>query len=207
MSFSKFFSSLQESPWYRQFLNPVIDEIENDSTLLDIGTGSGKMLEILFNEKNVRGVGTDTNKEMLKEAEIKLINTSAKLHLIPAGEKLPFEKNSFDYVAICSVLFHMKEEEIDYMLMDSFRVLKDEGKIIILTPTGKGNIIKLSRHFFSLKNKGIYVWYRATKKRAKLWSKNRYLKQFARINKWNYESRIVMNGFAQLEIINKQIIN
>jgi len=207
MSFSKFFSSLQEAPWYRQFLNPVIDEIENDSYLLDIGTGSGKMLKILFTEKNVNSVGTDTNKDMLNEAEEKLKNTSAKLHLIPAGEELPFSKNTFNYITICSVLFHLKEKEIDEMLLDCLQVLKDDGKIIILTPTGKGNIIKLTRHFFSLKNTGIYIWHRATKKRAKLWSKNQYLKQFVNKNKLKYESQIVMNGFARLEIINKQTIN
>ena len=203
MNFSKFFSNLQEAPWYRQFLNPVIDEIESNSILLDIGTGSGKMLETLFIEKNVNGVGTDTNSDMLKEAEEKLRNTSAKLHLIPPGEELPFEKGSFDYVSICSVIFHRKESEIEHMLMDSLQVLKDDGKIIILTPTGKGNTIQLTRHFFSLKNKGIYVWCRATKNRATLWSKNQYLKQFVSKNNLKYESRIVMRGFAQLEIINK----
>ena len=203
MGFSKFFSNLQEAPWYRKFLNPVLDEIEYDSHLLDIGTGSGKMLEILFNEKNVNCVGTDTNEDMLKEAEEKLRHTNAKLHHIPAGEELPFEKGSFDYVTICSVLFHMKEKEIDHMLINSIHVLKDGGKIIILTPTGNGNMLKLTRHFFSLKNKGIYIWYRATKNRARLWSKNQYLKQFASKNKLKYESWIIMRGFAQLEIINK----
>jgi ubiquinone/menaquinone biosynthesis C-methylase UbiE len=203
MKFSKFFSNLQEAPWYRKFLDPVIHEIKPDSSLLDIGTGSGKMLEILYHEKSVTGVGTDTNADMLQEAEAKLKNTNAKLHLVNAGEKLPFKKESFDYVSICSVLFHMKENEIDDMLMDSLQVLKDDGKIIILTPTGKGNLITLSRHYFSLKNKGIYVWYRATKNRATLWSKNQYLKEFASKNKLKYESRIVMHGFAQLEIINK----
>lgn len=203
MNFSKFFSTLQEAPWYRQFLNPVINEIENNSTLLDIGTGSGKMLEILFNEKNVKGVGTDTSADMLKEAKEKLRNTNVELHQIPAGKLLPFKKNSFDYVTICSVLFHMKETEIDAMLKDSLQVLNNDGKIIILTPTGKGNLIRLTRHFFSLNNKGIYVWYRATKKRAKLWSENQYLKQYASKNNLKYELRIVMCGFAQLEILNK----
>jgi ubiquinone/menaquinone biosynthesis C-methylase UbiE len=51
MSFSSFFSNLQEAPWYRSFLNPVINEINDDTTLLDIGTGSGKMIQILSNEK------------------------------------------------------------------------------------------------------------------------------------------------------------
>jgi len=203
MKFSKFFSKLQEAPWYRQFLNPVLDEIEYSSSLLDIGTGSGKMLEILSIEKNVKGIGTDTNEDMLKEGKEKLLHTNAKLYLIPPGEELPFEKGSFDYVTMCSVLFHLKEKEIDDMLKDSLQVLKVGGKIIILTPTGNGNMKQLSRHFFSLKNKDIYIWYRATKNRARLWSKNQYLIQFVNKNKLKYESRIVMHGFAQLEIITK----
>lgn len=52
MKFSKFFSNIQEKPWYRQFLNPVISEIEQEGKLLDIGTGSGKLLQILATEKN-----------------------------------------------------------------------------------------------------------------------------------------------------------
>jgi len=203
MSFSTFFSTLQEAPWYREFLNPVLTEIKNETKLLDIGTGSGKMLEILFTEKNVSGVGTDTNREMLNEAEEKLKNTNAKLHLIEVGKALPFEKDSFDYVTICSVLFHMKEPDINAMLLDALSVLKPNGKIIILTPTGASNILKLSRHYFSLKNKGIYVWYRATKHRAKLWTKNNYIEQFTSKNNLKYQSQIVMNGFAQLEILSK----
>jgi len=53
MKFSKFFSNLQEASWYRQFLDPVINEIHGSSYLLDIGTGPGKLLEILSHEKNV----------------------------------------------------------------------------------------------------------------------------------------------------------
>jgi len=201
MKFSEFFSNLQEAPWYREFLNPVIDEIENNTNLLDIGTGSGKMLEILFSEKNVKCVGTDTNSDMLEEARIKLKDTNVKLHLTPPGEVLPFEQNTFDYISICSVLFHLKKEDIDSMLKDCIQLLKDGGKIVILTPTGKGNVMSLSKYYFSLKNYGIYVWYKATKKRAKLWSKNQYLKQYAIDHKLKYEAKTVMNGFAILEVL------
>ena len=201
MKFSKFFSNLQEAPWYREFLNPVIDEIENNTNLLDIGTGSGKMLEILFSEKNVKCVGTDTNSDMLEEARIKLKDTNIKLHLTPPGEVLPFEQNTFDYISICSVLFHLKKEDIDSMLKDALQLLKQEGVIIILTPTGQGNVLKLTKHFFSLKNKSMYIWHRATKKRAKLWTAENYLREYAAKNELKYTTKTVMNGFAQLEII------
>ena len=206
MKFSKFFSNLQEAPWYRQFLNPVIDEVKNNAAILDIGTGSGKMLEILYTEKNVQGVGTDTSSDMLEEAKEKLKNTGIKLHLTPPGEPLPFDQNSFDYITICSVLFHLKKEEIDDLLIDSLQLLKQGGEIIILTPTGYGNILKLTKHFFSFKNRGVYIWYKSTKKRARLWTDENYLAGYASKHNLSYKKEIVMNGFAQLEII-KDITN
>jgi len=205
MKFSKFFTHLQEAPWYRSFLNPVINEIESNTNLLDIGTGSGKMLEILSTEKTVSCVGTDTSTDMLKEAKGKLKNTDTKLHLIVPGEALPFEQNSFDYVTICSVLFHLNKEDIDNILKDSLKLLKDSGKIIILTPTGKGDILKLTKHYFSLKNSSVYIWYHATKRRASLWTNENYLAEYTSKNDLNYKREIVMNGFAQLEIMKQKI--
>jgi ubiquinone/menaquinone biosynthesis C-methylase UbiE len=201
MKFSKFFANLQEAPWYRAFLNPVINEIGNEGTLLDIGTGSGKLMQILATEKSIICTGVDTDAAMLTEAKVKLKNINAELVEITPNEPLPFENNSFDYIAICSVLFHFKREDVDTMLQDSLRLLKKKGKIIILTPTGGGNILKLSKHYFSIKNRGMYIWYRATKKRARLWTKENYLAEYASKHKLSYKREIVMSGFAQLEII------
>ena len=201
MKFSKFFSNLQEAPWYRSFLNPVINEIGTKGKLLDIGTGSGKLIQILSTEKKIECTGVDTDANMLAEAKVKLGSIHVKLIEISANEKLPFENNSYDYVTICSVLFHLKKENIDSMLKDAKRLLKKDGKIIILTPTGKGNILTLSTKYFSPKNLGIYIWYNATKKRAKIWANENYLKQYANENNLSYTSETVMKGFAQLEVL------
>ena len=69
MKFSKFFSNLQEAPWYRSFLNPVINEICIKGKLLDIGTGSGKLIQILSTEIGMDCTGVDTNSKMLAEAK------------------------------------------------------------------------------------------------------------------------------------------
>ncbi len=201
MKFSTFFSNIQEAPWYRSFLNPVINEVDTEGKLLDIGTGSGKLIKILSNEKGIDCVGVDTNYEMLKEAKIKLKRTNVNVFKIEPNKSLPFDNNSFDYITICSVLFHLNKEQIDFMLQDGQRLLKKEGKIIILTPTGKGNIITITKKFFSIKNYGISIWFYATRNRAKIWTNNNYLKHYANENKLNYNSQIVMSGFAQLEII------
>jgi len=201
IKFSKFFSNLQEAPWYRSFLNPVINEVDKKGTLLDIGTGSGKMIQILSDEKGIECIGVDKNAEMIKEANNKLKNSNVKIIEIEVNKKLPFEDKSFNYVTICSVLFHLNNENKDLMLQDSTRLLKENGKIIILTPTGIGNVFSLTKHFFSLKNIGVFIWFYATRNRAKLWSKENYLKEYSLKNNLNYSSKIVMNGFAQLEII------
>jgi len=203
MKFSKYFSNIQEAPWYRSFLNPVINEIGTKGKLLDIGTGSGKLIQILSNENGINCIGVDTNKEMLYEAKKKLKNINAELIEISPNAKLPFENKSFEYITICSVLFHLKKEDIDNMLKDSLKLLKDNGKIIILTPTGKENILKLTKHFFSIKNRSIYVWYRATKSRARQWTKDNYLAEYVSKHNLKYKSELVINGFAQLEIITK----
>ena len=98
MKFSKFFSNIQEAPWYRSFLNPVINEIGTNGKLLDIGTGSGKLIQILSNENGINCIGVDTNTEMLKEAKIKLKETDVSVLKIEADKKLPFENNSFNYI-------------------------------------------------------------------------------------------------------------
>lgn len=68
MIFSDFFSYVQETRWYREFLNPVVDEIPAHSSVLDIGAGTGKLLQILSLEKEVQCTGTDTDPGMLQRA-------------------------------------------------------------------------------------------------------------------------------------------
>ena len=201
MNFSKFFSNLQEAPWYRSFLNPVINEVSEKGKLLDIGTGSGKMIQILSNEKGIECTGVDKNAEMIKEANNKLKDSNVKIIEIEVNKKLPFEDHSFNYVTICSVLFHLNTENKDLMLEDSIRLLKENGKIIVLTPSGKGSFFSLTKNFFSIKNLSIYIWFYATRSRAKLWNKENYLKEYSGKNKLHYSSQMVMKGFAQLEII------
>jgi len=204
MNFSKFFSNIQEANWYRQFLNPVIENIEPNSKLLDIGTGSGKLLKILTQEKDVDCTGIDTSQSMLDEAKIKLSKfPNIKLLLIKSNEQLGFNDKSFNNVSICNVLFHLNDDSIDELLSESIRVLKENGKIIILTPSGKKGILHLIKNYLSFDNWGILVWYNATKGKAKEWTTNNYLQKYCKSNNLKYEKELTLNGYAQLEMIYK----
>ena len=181
----------------------MIDEIEPGSKLLDIGTGPAKMLEILSKEKSVFCTGVDSNKEMLEEARKKLGRTNINLLHIKAGKPLPFRENVFDYVTICNVLFHLDDAGINQILSESFRVMKPEGKVIVLTPTGNNNLFRLTRKYFSFQNMSIYLWYNATRKQARRWNKRNYLKEYALQNNLKYNTEVVLSGFARTEIIMK----
>lgn len=89
------------------------------------------------------------------------------------------------------------------MLKEAQRLLAKGGKIIILTPTGRGSISTLLKHYFLPGNLSIFIWFYATRNRARAWANNKYLKQYSNENKWSYKSKIVMNGLAQIEIIKK----
>jgi ubiquinone/menaquinone biosynthesis C-methylase UbiE len=91
--FASFFARVQASPWYADFLEPLLAAIEEPATVLDIGTGSGLFLRLL-NEHGHRATGVDTSAAMLAEARSKLGNLPIDLHHITAGEPLPFAAQS-----------------------------------------------------------------------------------------------------------------
>ncbi len=201
MKFSKLLSKVQEKPWYREFLDPVIHEINTGSRVLDIGTGPGKLLQILADENNAECVGVDTDEEMLQMAQKKLNGRNVELFKSIHGLQFPLDNNSFDFITFCSVLFLLPEDEVGKLLKDTLRLLKPGGKILVLTPTGHGNIFILTKYFFSLKNYSVFMWYTATSERGDRWCESRFLEQYARKHKIRYTRKIVMKEFALLETL------
>jgi ubiquinone/menaquinone biosynthesis C-methylase UbiE len=201
LKFSRFFSHVQEAGWYAEFLSPVVDSVPENCKILDIGTGSGKLLQMLSQQKSVKGVGVDTSEEMLMEAGKKLAGTDARLEKTALGEKLPFSDNSFDCITICNVLFNLDRPSSLFLLEEARRVVRQNGKIIVLSPSGTGGIRKLTKHFFSPRNWSMYIWYNATASRARAWSINNYLPEFSRTHKLKYSKETVLKGFAIMETL------
>ncbi len=203
MKFANFFSSLQEEPWYHHFLAPVLAELDEEGTLLDIGTGSGKLLQMVSSETNIHCTGIDSSKEMLEEARIKLGDYPAELLQVEPGARLPFEEQSFDFISICSVLFLLPRSAAEFLLKESLRLMRNGGKIIVLTPSGNRRFLSLLRHFLSFKNRGMTVWYTATRARGQQWSESRFLQGFASQHGLHYREEKVLKGFARLEVLQR----
>jgi ubiquinone/menaquinone biosynthesis C-methylase UbiE len=124
ISFSSFFSNVQEAPWYVEFLEPVVSQIPPFTKVLDIGTGSGKLLQLLLNEKNSDCTGIDTSESMLAEAEKKLKGIAVSLVQVTSGAAFPFQNAGFDEICICNVLFNLSFDESEFFTESVIRCIE-----------------------------------------------------------------------------------
>ena len=80
----------------------LVEMIEKNSILIDLGCGNGSLLEKLIKEKNVQGQGIEISKSGVDICKKKGLNIlEGKI-----DEELPFADNAFDY-AICNVTIQM----------------------------------------------------------------------------------------------------
>ena len=105
--------------------------IDNNPSLLDIGSGRGEWIQ-KCNAKGFKSIGIDLDPKMA--------NDSSNLGLnIKQGDALSlldtFTENSFSIVSAFHVIEHMNHENIKDLLVKSQRILKSEGLLILETPS------------------------------------------------------------------------
>ncbi|MEP3244588.1 MAG: metalloregulator ArsR/SmtB family transcription factor [Sneathiella sp.] len=119
-----------------------VDDAEVESTLLaaveghsitdflDIGTGTGRMLE-LFGPKTDFAVGIDTSREMLAFARAAIEKADLRNCQVRLGDMytLPFPNASQDLVVIHQVLHYADRPKV--AIGEAKRVLKENGLLII----------------------------------------------------------------------------
>ena len=101
--------------------------------LLDIGCGTGYLINMLSKDYEAKYVGLDLSPEMIKQASSKNINNVQFLE--GRSDQIPFEDNIFDVVT-CSQSFH-HYPDTDKAMQEARRVLKPGG-LYILSDTGTG---------------------------------------------------------------------
>lgn len=110
--------------------------------ILDIGCGTGDFsLQIKRFVKNSQVFGLDLSEDMLKEA-MKKVKIKP---LVGDAISLPFKSNSFDGITLGFVLRHIF---IQGFLKEAMRVLKEDGRLIILELSFPKNFF--IRFFFKL---------------------------------------------------------
>jgi len=103
--------------WRKEF-DIIIDMVENNSTVLDLGCGDGSLGGELMKRKKCKIVGIDISEVAVEYARRKGIDARVG----NLEEPLDFEDNSFDHVILCDVLEHLFDPL--FTLKEAFRVSK-----------------------------------------------------------------------------------
>lgn len=101
--------------------------------LLDIGCGTGYLIDMLAKNYEAEFTGLDLSPEMVKQANNKNIKNAKFFE--GRSDEIPFEDNAFNIVT-CSQSFH-HYPDTDKAMQETRRVLKPGG-LYILSDTGVG---------------------------------------------------------------------
>ena len=101
--------------------------------LLDIGCGTGYLINMLSQKYEAEYIGLDLSPEMIKQSNNKNIKNAKFVE--GRSDKIPFDDNTFDIVT-CSQSFH-HYPETDKPMQEAKRVLKPGG-LYIISDTGVG---------------------------------------------------------------------
>ena len=103
--------------------------------LLDVGCGTGFLIDMLAGQKSARSCGLDLSDEMIHVANGKAIPGAE--FVVGSADKLPYPNDTFDIVA-CSQSFHHYPYP-EKAMQEAWRVLKPGG-LYILSDTGIGGV-------------------------------------------------------------------
>ena len=115
-------------------------ELQGDEVVLDIGGGTGRLADYLSKDCQIVYV-LDESKGMLSKVK-------ANIKVLPVlGDALDttFDSNSVDVVIMSDVLHHIKNQK--KLIEEIYRILKKDGKLIILDFEKKHIKIRILRVF------------------------------------------------------------
>ena len=100
-------------------------------SLLDLGTGTGRMLELLAPLYS-RAVGIDASTDMLSVARANLDRSGIGSAQVRLGDiyHLPFARDSFDVVTIHQVLHYLDDPE--RAIAEAARMLRPGGRLLVV---------------------------------------------------------------------------
>ena len=117
----------------QQLEKAVLDVVGTESVgeLLDIGTGTGRMLEILA-PRVKRGVGVDLSSGMLAVARSNIERAGLTHVYVRQGDmyQLPVEDASID-LAILHLVLHYSDDPFE-VIREASRVLRADGRLIVV---------------------------------------------------------------------------
>lgn len=116
-----------EIAWLGQALSPFRDKIEN---VLEIGCSNGAKLEQICSLLGAKGHGIDPSTQAVDEGNHRLSESEIRLQ-VGTASRLPFEKQSFDFVYFGFCLYLLDRQDLFAAVAEADRVLKFGGFLAI----------------------------------------------------------------------------
>ncbi len=129
----------------------LAENIRNNSIVLDIGCGTG-MLSFRAVIKGATVTGIDINPEMLEIAEKRMneLEVKDKVKFLEMGiaELDHFENDSFDVIMSGLCFSELSEDEISFTLNRVKRLLRNDGKFLLVDEIRSKSIVKRILNMF-----------------------------------------------------------
>ena len=150
-----FYDSVIKIFAFEKFYQKIASQIPKDKAvhILDIGTGTANLaIAIKKRSPNAKILGIDPDEKILKIAKEKIKKEKLDIKLIKAfAQKLPFKKQSFDYVVSSFAVHHIPPNLKDQAFLEMYRVLRSGGTILIIDIGEPKNLLaKITGTVFSL---------------------------------------------------------
>jgi ubiquinone/menaquinone biosynthesis C-methylase UbiE len=130
--------SKKSNPIAYDRLKRVADLIEDNSSVLNTGAGSGDLENLMFNKLKMTNLdwhSIDISSKSIKTLQKKFPNANLKVGDI---KNIKLKKKFFDYVILMEILEHIKPSETFKALKEVRRVLKSNGTLIVTIPLNEG---------------------------------------------------------------------
>ncbi|NLE07055.1 MAG: class I SAM-dependent methyltransferase [Parcubacteria group bacterium] len=104
----------------------------NNKRVLDIGCGNGTTLMYLRKHFNIKGVGIDISKNVVKKLQENIKDANLSFYEGDFRNLQTIEHNQFDIILSFGVIEHF--EEYGLALAEARRILKPNGQLILIQP-------------------------------------------------------------------------
>ena len=136
---------VRQKRWIQQLFT-----LTSENRVLDIGCGTGEFAPLF---KIAHYWGIDISRSYAAHARKK---TGQEI-LVMDGNRLAFKSERFDYILIMAVLHHLKDEAVIQVLAEAKRVLKPEGRVLVMEDTKIEAFDSLLVRWVQKYDKGAYI--------------------------------------------------
>lgn len=112
---------------YSSTISSLINDDKGNETILDIGVGSGDVVNMLCRKKERFIVGLDVNKRILKSNKLRLFHP-----IVADAHHMPFQDEVFDATLLISCVEHLAQPQT--CVKEVSRITREEGLCITQLP-------------------------------------------------------------------------